>query len=36
MTLPHLDPILFVDSHQIIDDKDIVATYTVPYDHPLY
>ena len=35
MTLPHLDPILFVDSHQIIDDKDIVAKYTVPQDHPV-
>jgi 3-hydroxyacyl-[acyl-carrier-protein] dehydratase len=35
MTLPHLYPILFVDSHQIISDTDIVAKYTVPYDHPV-
>jgi len=35
MKLPHLDPILFIDSHSIVDDTDITAKYTVPYDHPV-
>ena len=35
MKLPHLHPILFVDSHAILDDKDITAKYTVPHDHPV-
>jgi len=35
MTLPHAEPILLVNSHEIISNTDIVAKYKIPHDHPV-
>lgn len=35
MKLPHTYPILLVDTHKIIDNTEITATFTVPEDHPV-
>jgi len=35
LSLPHKKPILFVDSHHIVNEEDITAKYAVPVDHPV-
>ncbi len=35
MELPHRHPIALIDTHHIIDDQSIVASYTVQADHPV-
>ena len=35
MELPHRHPIALIDTHSIIDDENIKATYIVQEDHPV-
>ena len=35
MELPHRHPIALIDSHNVLDDENIVATYTIQADHPV-
>jgi len=35
MELPHRHPIALIDSHNVLDDENIVATYTIQEDHPV-
>jgi len=35
MQLPHTGQILLIDNHNFVNNVDMLATYTVPADHPV-